>query len=220
MNKRKKNKYISGIYCVENLINGKKYIGHTRNLCQRGSIHFVELQSNRHYNSDMQRDYNKYGIENFVYWVLEVCSGKDLFLKENEYIKKFNSVENGYNSTYGGETGAKSVDSFPPDVREAIEIVKRDDYNIRLSKEKNSLINILSSYEGERIYSQSQKQRDFKEKFFNCLITPKKTNHRRQGIRAINSIIEEDRLPYKIESKQMKKRNKNRHRTYWVVSKR
>jgi group I intron endonuclease len=213
----KKDKYISGIYCVENLINGKKYVGLTTNLCQRGSMHFVELQSNRHHNSDMQSDYNEHGIENFAYKVLEVCSGKDLFLKENEYIKRFNAVKNGYNSTYGGETGAKFVKDFSKDAQDAIELVKKDDHAIRLSNEKDLLNKLLSLYVGKKIYSRSKTQDKFKKDFFDCISIPKKTNHRRHGIRAIQSIIEEDNLPYTIESGQGRKKP-NRNKVYWLIS--
>jgi len=215
----KHNSFISGVYCIENLFNGKKYIGQTKNLCQRGSFHLALLQAGRHHCSDMQEDYDKYGIKNFVYRVLWVCSGSSLFLKENEYIKKFNSVENGYNSTYGGETGCKFINSFPRDIQKSIASIKKDNHNIRLSKEKNFLNKVLLSYVGIKMYTKSKEQNEFKEKFFNCLLTPKKTNHRKRGIRSMQRIIEEDSLPYKIISKQDRKRIKYKNETYWLISK-
>lgn len=210
----KNNKKISGVYCIENLINGKKYVGQTTNLCQRGSFHFILLENNEHSCTELQEDYNQSGIKNFIYRVLEVCSIENLFLKENEYIKRFNAVENGYNSTYGGETGFFPIDSFSDEVQEAISTVKQDDYRIRLSKEKNLFDQLLSSYVGTKVYSKSKEQDEFKEKFFDCLLIPKKTNYRRKGIRSINSIIQEDNLPYIIKSKREEKK-KNRGRTYW-----
>jgi len=45
---RLKNK--AGVYCIESMINGKKYIGQTLYLKNRKSCHFSKLMANRHVN--------------------------------------------------------------------------------------------------------------------------------------------------------------------------
>lgn len=65
----------SGIYCIENIINGKKYIGQSINLEKRIKEHFVFLKKNNHYNFHLQRAYNKYGDNSFISNISNICLG-------------------------------------------------------------------------------------------------------------------------------------------------
>lgn len=96
---------ICGIYCIENLVNGKKYIGLSKNVIRRFSRHKTYLNGRYHVNEHLQSAWNKYGEENFKFYIIEEC-GEEL-LKEREiyYIKK-NQTKNrlyGYNKTSGGD---------------------------------------------------------------------------------------------------------------------
>lgn len=52
---------VSGIYCIENKINNKTYIGSSKNLYQRLLKHFALLRHNKHENAHLQSAWNKYG---------------------------------------------------------------------------------------------------------------------------------------------------------------
>ena len=99
----------SGIYCIENLINGKKYIGQSVDVPYRWYRHKYELNSNIHYNDYLQKAWNKYGEYNFKFYVLETCDAGDLDVRETYYIDFYKSTnrENGYNLKTGGQFGAK-----------------------------------------------------------------------------------------------------------------
>jgi len=66
----------SGIYCIENIVNNKKYIGQTINFYKRKSDHFSALRNNRHKSIHLQRAFNIYGESSFIFKVLIYCEPK------------------------------------------------------------------------------------------------------------------------------------------------
>lgn len=104
---------IGYIYHITNDVNGKKYIGKTWNLDKRLAQHFSDLKLNKHHSHKLQRAVNKYGLEHFkvTYEQKEISTDEDLSLLEIQEIQKFDSYNNGYNETLGGE-GNKTTFSF------------------------------------------------------------------------------------------------------------
>lgn len=95
---------ISGIYCIENLVNGKKYIGLTNDISRRKYEHFSHLRCGIHKNFHLQNAWNVYGEENFIFYVLEECLPDVIDEKERYYIALYMSdnEEFGYNIEPGG----------------------------------------------------------------------------------------------------------------------
>lgn len=90
-----------GIYKIVNKISGKTYIGQSNDIERR----FKEHQ----YKKDIPVEIaiQKYGIENFIFEVLEECSLDELDEKEKYYINLYNTYKgNGYNCNEGGGTFA------------------------------------------------------------------------------------------------------------------
>ena len=76
---------ISGIYKIVNIKNGKMYIGSSKNIKRRWSVHKSALKNNRHHSTYLQRAWNKYGKENFVYEVIkEIPNASDIELLNEE----------------------------------------------------------------------------------------------------------------------------------------
>lgn len=89
-----------GIYKIQNLINGKIYIGQSVHIQTRFNQHKNEAK-----NGNTRPLYNairKYGIENFSFEIIEECSKEMLNEREIYWIKKYDSFHNGYNLTPGG----------------------------------------------------------------------------------------------------------------------
>lgn len=92
-----------GVYVIENIVNGKKYVGQSAHMYRRWHQHRKTLQDKEHHNARLQHDWDEYGANAFCFYVLEFNENKATRdTLEKEYIKKFDSVENGYNMTYGG----------------------------------------------------------------------------------------------------------------------
>ena len=103
-----------GIYSIKNTINGKLYIGKSRNVNIRIEVHKKKLRKNKHVNKHLQHSWNKYGEENFDIDIIEKFSIEELNLNECYYIKNFGAInENkGYNLTYGGDGGIFSPETI------------------------------------------------------------------------------------------------------------
>lgn len=98
-------KKLSGIYCIDNLVDSKKYIGSTTCFQKRFSKHSFELRNGIHSSLHLQQAYLKHGAENFQFSIVELVDKnipdfEEVLLKtENQYIEKFrsNNKKFGYN---------------------------------------------------------------------------------------------------------------------------
>lgn len=96
---------LCGVYCIENMLNKRKYIGISRDIKRRWSEHKTELKNHTHVNQYLQSAWDKYGKDNFKFYIVELCDENQLSNQECYYIKFYKTLshENGYNLTTGGE---------------------------------------------------------------------------------------------------------------------
>ena len=96
------------IYKITNTINGKSYIGQTiQNVKERFYQHCATKCSKAVSNMAIHRAIKKYGKSNFTVEVIEEIDSANLNDRERYWIKYYNSYNNGYNSTKGGQDGCK-----------------------------------------------------------------------------------------------------------------
>lgn len=76
------------VYQIRNLINNKIYIGSAKNHKKRHARHLRDLKLGEHHCIYLQRAYDKYGVDNFVFEILEECLESELFEKEEFWIEK------------------------------------------------------------------------------------------------------------------------------------
>lgn len=108
----------SGIYCIRNINNNKKYIGQSYILRERMYAFHSGCTA-------LNAAIDKYGKENFEYGVILYCEIDDLDFYEIECIKIFHShyTEWGYNISWGGNAPMRGR-AFPEEgkikLREAL----------------------------------------------------------------------------------------------------
>ena len=89
----------SGIYCIKNIFNNKKYIGGSRNIYIRIRDHINKLINNSHRNCHLQNSFNTYGLNAFTFFIVEKCNYKKIEKNEQKWIDFFDTTDRnlGYN---------------------------------------------------------------------------------------------------------------------------
>lgn len=81
---------MKGIYKITNLTNNKVYIGQSDRLNEREREHFYRLGKNEHHNEHLQKSYNKYGLNNFKFEIIE--ESDDLDNREVYWINEYGGI--------------------------------------------------------------------------------------------------------------------------------
>lgn len=89
----------SGIYRITCTSTGKIYVGSAIHLASRWRHHLYVLERNMHHNPKLQRAFNKYGRQNFIFEVLELVPIPEMLtIREQYWIEYLNPFEkNGFN---------------------------------------------------------------------------------------------------------------------------
>lgn len=109
----KEKEIIKGIYVITNKINNKKYIGKSSDIKKRWEYHKQKYESTREWNKTLYKAFRKYGVQNFSFEIIEVldinynerCNEREKF-----WISYYDSYNNGYNETEGGDGGVTVKD--------------------------------------------------------------------------------------------------------------
>jgi group I intron endonuclease len=129
-------KTISGIYCIENKINGKKYIGSSKNISKREKTHFSQLENLKHKNLKIQGSYNKHGKDNFIFFILEIVENlSKLIEREQHYIDTINPEYN-INIIANSSLGIKRSEETKEKIRKANLGLKHPEWRNKIKSEK------------------------------------------------------------------------------------
>ena len=88
-----------GIYKITKISNGKSYIGQSNDIERRFKEHQTKGESSR---IPLDIAIKKYGVNAFTYEIMEECPLDKLNEREAYWIKYYNTVQNGYNCSIGG----------------------------------------------------------------------------------------------------------------------
>ena len=99
---------LTAVYHIQNIINGKIYIGGSANVERRFKEHQNRLSKGTHRNKLLMSDYELYGKDAFTYRMVEECTEENLKDVEQKHIdaKDFESLYNLQKDVYGGGADA------------------------------------------------------------------------------------------------------------------
>lgn len=88
-----------GIYKIEHTASGKLYVGSAMKIARRWIEHVRDLRAGNHSSRKMQRAWNKYGADAFVFSILENVENPDELLGREQYwLDLTMAVKKGYNN--------------------------------------------------------------------------------------------------------------------------
>ena len=96
-----------GIYRIKNLVNGKCYYGLSKQIEKRLARHKRELNNSIHINCILQRAWDKYGENNFLFEIVEECDINVLLETEQKYLDLHPEYNIGVKSS-GGDNLTKN----------------------------------------------------------------------------------------------------------------
>lgn len=103
---------VCGIYKITNNVNGKVYVGSSKDIHKRWSQHQKDLKGKKHHSAKLQRAWNK-GDVDLEFSILEECEQSVLLEREQHWMDTLDSYKTGYNcsekSTYPTEKVKTSI---------------------------------------------------------------------------------------------------------------
>lgn len=161
---------LSGIYVIRNNVNGKVYVGSTKNFYNRKLTHFKLLKENKHWNIRLQRSFNVHGEEHFEFEIIErIPYEKELIIeRENYFILTMKSKEHGYNiadASFGDCLSnhpfrEEIIQKISKSVKENIAKLSEEERKIKFGVygERNGMSNRKHSSESKQLMSAGQKK--------------------------------------------------------------
>lgn len=104
MKKSNAKQKICGIYKITNNLNGKCYVGQSKDIKRRWKEHQSKWMQRNEPQKALYRAFKKYGVENFSFEILQKCPVAELDEREEYWIRKLDSCKNGYNMNNGGHS--------------------------------------------------------------------------------------------------------------------
>ena len=132
---------IIGVYKITNTITGDFYIGSSKDVKRRWKEHKCQSIWKKHSNNPMYLDMQKYGVDKFVFEILEEVEEDSLKETEQQFIETLKPTYNNYN--------AKGID-----------VERQKEYQNKYNKE-------YQKTEKYKEYEKSEKRKKYQKEYQN-----------------------------------------------------
>ena len=89
---------ICAVYKITNTITGDFYIGSSKDVKKRLANHKCPSSLKQHPNNQLYKDMQKYGVDKFVFEILEEVEAGSLKVTEQKFIETLKPTYNNYNA--------------------------------------------------------------------------------------------------------------------------
>jgi len=180
------------IYEIRNIVNNKIYIGSTKNLHKRKYKHFRDLKLNKHHSIHLQRAYNKYGNDKFVFSLIEKCNYTVRKNMEIHYmnINKSSNRKFGYNIYEPNEENFKCA-------KETKLKIKNSNHHLKLSRAIDMydlLGNLIMKYDS---INECARKNNIKRHLIKGIIDGKRKSYKNKTF-----VLKDVPFNYKLSNKQ------------------
>ena len=112
---------VCGIYMIKNVVDGRIYIGQSKNIHRRFREHIHSKDD-----SYIDNSIRKHGIRSFMFLIICECDKSELDIEEKKFISLYNTYYDNahYNLTKGGQKIGKG--SFNPRYKNYYRVLKHD----------------------------------------------------------------------------------------------
>jgi group I intron endonuclease len=114
------NNKVSGIYSITSKTNNNRYIGSSVSINKRWNEHKFLLKNNSHHSTYLQNHFNKYGIDDLIFEILEIIEKDNLSTKEfktlllekeQTYLNDWKNCQFNINKKADSCLGSKHIDA-------------------------------------------------------------------------------------------------------------
>lgn len=198
----------AGIYKITCSGNNKFYIGSTKCFRKRFKEHRNDLRHNRHHSPYLQNSYNRYGLDSFIFEIIEVIEDLTVLLKqEYSYI---NNLKPEFNTRL-----SECKDFKPPDLDycEQVSITNRDRARNQISSSITRTTGVTFSPTKNK-FAAYITLKDVKIALGSYLTLEEATNARKEGERVYwsdkyKNLSDEDRIILNTHNKLLRERTNN-----------
>ena len=164
----KKDKYLtslrsfSGVYCIKNIKNKKVYVGSSISIGKMLSIHRSRLRGGYHPNLHLQRSWNKYGENSFIFRMLEiVLCESEVRNREQFWINSWKVLnpEKGYNTCPDAKGSRRSEETKRKISKAKKGVPMKKETKIKLSIARKGKPSNLTSEGRQKIGDASRKRK-------------------------------------------------------------
>jgi len=177
----------SGIYKIKCCSNSKIYIGSSFNIESRLKKHFTQLKNQNHINPHLQSAYNKYGCNDFISEIIELCSVEDLISREQFwmdftkcYDRKigFNNCRMadrplGYRHTDEAKKKMSKSKRGKKLTQEHIDKIKKSNTGKRRTREQRKRMSESKKGAKNPMFGKKESEEHKKKRMKNCLSVPR-----------------------------------------------